>query len=474
MNQMFLGGRWSDGIAEVALTDPMTGERTGSVPIPSAAQLEEAVTTAATGAAIMRSMSAEARARALERIAVGLDAEHSALATLISQEMGKPITEAMAEAGRAAGLFRLAAAQLTRPDGEVLALDALAGGAGKFGFTIRQPCGIVLAITPFNYPVILAVHKLAPAIAAGNAVILKPASVTPLTALAITRVMVEAGLPPEAIQCVTGPGSSVGMALAADPRVRKITFTGSTAAGEALARAAGVKRLSLELGGNAPVIVTASADLDFAASSIAASGFANGGQACVSAQRIIVDRTVADDLVERLVARVQGLIVGAATDPATQVAGLVSIAEAERVEREIAVSAERGAVVLTGGDRNGSVVTPTVLDDVTPGMPLFDQELFGPAVGVIRYDDDASAARIANDTPYGLSAAVFTRDVSVAIRFAKAIDSGNVHINWGSLWRSDLMPYGGLKASGYGKEGIRYAMDEMTDSKTVIIHGVDG
>jgi glyceraldehyde-3-phosphate dehydrogenase (NADP+) len=474
MNQMFLGGRWSDGVAEVALHDPATGAQTGTVPVPSPAQLDEAVTTATVGAAIMRGLSADERARLLERIAVGLDAERTSLAALISQEMGKPITEATLEAGRAAGLFRLAAAELTRPEGEVLALDALPGGAGKFGYTVRQPCGIVLAITPFNYPVILAVHKLAPAIAAGNAVILKPASVTPLTALAITRVMVDAGVPPEAIQCVTGPGSSIGTALAADPRIRKISFTGSTAAGDALTRAAGVKRLSLELGGNAPVIVTASADLDAAASSIAASGYANAGQACVSAQRIIVDRTVADDLAERLVARVQALTVGDAADPATQVAGLVSIAEAERVQRQIADTAARGGTVLTGGERDGSVVTPTVVDGVIPGTPMFDQELFGPAVGIIRCDGDAEAVRIANDTPYGLSAAVFTRDVSAAIRFSKAIDAGNVHINWGSLWRSDLMPYGGLKASGYGKEGIRYAMDEMSESKTVVIHGVDG
>lgn len=472
MTQMFLGGEWADGIAELDLSDPATGRTVGSVPIPSDAQLESALDTAVRGAGLMRSMSGEARIRLLQRIADGLDREANALADLIVREMGKPITEAAGEAGRAAGLFRLAAAELTRVTGELLPLDALAGGMDRFGFSRRQPCGVVLAITPFNYPVILVAHKLAPAIATGNAVILKPASATPLTSLAITRVMVEAGVPPEAIQCITGPGSRVGSSLAADARIRKITFTGSTAAGEALTRVAGVKRLSLELGGNAPVVITATADLDLAATAIASSGYVNAGQACISAQRVIVDDSVADALIERLVERVQALRVGDASDPDTQIAGLVSINEAERVERHIASAVAEGGVLLTGGGRSGSVVTPTVVDRVRPGMAIFDQELFGPAVGIIRSTSDAEAVKLANDTPYGLSAAVFTRDLATALRYTQSLDAGNVMVNWGPLWRSDLMPYGGLKASGYGKEGVRYAMEEMTDAKTVVIHGV--
>jgi acyl-CoA reductase-like NAD-dependent aldehyde dehydrogenase len=436
-------------------------------------QIERTLATAVRGAEIMRAMPLDTRRSLLERIAIGLDGAVEEMALAIVAGMGKPISEARGEAGRAGGVFRLAAAELIRPEGEVLALDAMPLGGQKLGLTLRSPVGVVLAITPFNYPVILVAHKLAPAIAAGNAVILKPASLTPAAASVIVRVMLESGTPPEAIQCIIGPGYTLGRALAQDPRVRKISLTGSTAAGEAITKVAGIKRISLELGGCAPVLVTAQADLDVAARALAATGYSNAGQACTSAQRVIVDDSVADAFVERLLESVRGIRMGPANDAQTQLAGLVTETEAQRVESMVAASVGAGASLVLGGDRDGVQLTPTVVDHVRPGMPLFDLELFGPAVGIVRAHGLEEAIRLANASPYGLSAAVFTRDVSTAIHCARAIDSGNVMINWGPLWRSDLMPYGGLKASGVGKEGVRFAMDEMSEMKTVIFHGIE-
>lgn len=454
-SSMFIGRRWVTG-------------RSGSA---SPSQVETALSTADRGAAQMRDMSIEARRAVLDRVASGLESAGEEIATTIVAEMGKPISEARSEAARLPGIFRLASAELLRPEGEVLALDALPAGAHKLGLTLRSPCGVVVAITPFNYPAILVSHKLAPAIAAGNSVILKPASATPLTAAIITRVILDSGLPPDALQCVVGPGQRVGSALARDPRVRMISLTGSTAAGEAITRVAGVKRLSLELGGNAPVIVAADADLDLAAGAIAATGFANAGQACISAQRILVDEAVAPALLDRLAAAAAGIRRGDARDTLTQLAGLVTEREARRVEAMVGQTIAAGATLVTGGGRDGSSVEATVIDAVTPGMPTFDHEIFGPVIAVTRVTGLDEGIRMANATPYGLSAAVFTRDVSQAIHAARSIEAGNVMVNWGPLWRSDLMPYGGWKSSGIGKEGVRYAIDEMSETKTVVFHG---
>jgi glyceraldehyde-3-phosphate dehydrogenase (NADP+) len=329
----------------------------------------------------------------------------------------------------------------------------------------------VVAISPFNYPALLVLHKLAPALAAGNAVVLKPARTTPLTALALAACFVDAGLPEGVLSVLTGPGSELGDLLVSDSRVRKISFTGSTATGERITRMAGVKKLSLELGASCPVIIMPDADLELASSAVAAGGYVNAGQVCISVQRVIAHPAVSTDFLDALVPKVQAIRVGDPSSPDTRMGTLITTGEAERVRQSIAAAAASGARVLTGGERDGSIVSPTVVADVDPSSPFAQDELFGPAVAVSTAEDWESAVRQANGTAYGLAAGIFTADIAGAVRAMREIDAGSIHINWTPLWRADLMPYGGLKGSGIGKEGPRWAVEEMTELKTVILHG---
>jgi len=328
-----------------------------------------------------------------------------------------------------------------------------------------------VAITPFNYPALLVLHKLAPALAAGNAVVLKPATSTPLTALELAECFVDAGLPEGVLSVLVGSGGVLGDILVTDPRVRKISFTGSTATGEHIARVAGVKKLSLELGASCPVVVLPDADLELAASAVALGGYVNAGQVCISVQRVITHPEVTADFLDALVPKVRAIRTGDPSSPETTMGSLITTAEAERVERAIAQAGADGARVLTGGERDGTVVTPAVVADVDPNSPFSQQELFGPAVAVSSAADWESAIAQANGTAYGLGAGIFTSDVAGAVRAIREIDAGSVHINWTPLWRADLMPYGGLKGSGYGKEGPRAAVSEMTEVKTIVLHG---
>jgi glyceraldehyde-3-phosphate dehydrogenase (NADP+) len=394
------------------------------------------------------------------------------IARTISAEAGKTITEATKEASRSGEIIRLAAFEGTQLYGDTLPLDANPGTElDKIGFTLRQPCGVVVAISPFNYPALLVLHKLAPALAAGNAVVLKPARTTPLTALALAACFVEAGLPDGVLSVLTGPGSELGDMLVSDPRVRKISFTGSTATGERITQLAGVKKLSLELGASCPVIIMPDADLELAASAVADGGYVNAGQVCISVQRVIAHPAVSGDFLDALVPKVEAIRVGDPSLPETGMGTLITTGEAERVRQSIAAAAAVGARVLTGGERDGSMVSPTVVADVDPSSPFAQDELFGPAVAVSTAEDWESAVMQANGTAYGLAAGIFTSDVAGAVRAMREIDAGSIHINWTPLWRADLMPYGGLKGSGIGKEGPRWAVEEMTELKTVILHG---
>jgi acyl-CoA reductase-like NAD-dependent aldehyde dehydrogenase len=314
---------------------------------------------------------------------------------------------------------------------------------------------------------------LAPALAAGNSVILKPAGRTPLTALLFTRLLVEAGLPPLALQCVTGPGAKLGRALCADSRVRKVSFTGSTAVGEEIARVAGVKRLSLELGASCPLVVLPDAELDLVAEATANGGYVNAGQVCISVQRVLVARPAYDDFLAALTPRVEGIKVGDPFQDDTGLSALISEREAERVQGTIQDAVAAGARLVTGGGRDGAVVEPTVVADVDPAMDISRRELFGPAVGVTPVESIDEAIALTNSSDYGLAAGIFTSSVSSALRFARDAEAGNVMINSTPLWRADLMPYGGLKGSGLGKEGPRYAIEEMTELKTVVFHHVE-
>ncbi|MFT9471729.1 aldehyde dehydrogenase family protein [Streptomyces sp. 11-1-2] len=454
------------------MTSPFDGSTVGTVGVAGPEDVEVALAAAERGARVWRRTPAHERMTILLRAAELADQRAAKIAQTISSESGKTITEATGEASRSGDLIRLAAFEGTQLYGETLPLDANRGtGQDKVGFTLRQPCGVVVAITPFNYPALLVLHKLAPALAAGNAVVLKPATATPLTALELAECFVDAGLPEGVLSVLVGSGGVLGDALVTDPRVRKISFTGSTATGEHIARVAGVKKLSLELGASCPVVVLPDADLELAAGAVALGGYVNAGQVCISVQRVITHPEVTADFLDALVPKVRAIRTGDPSSPETTMGSLITTAEAERVERAIAQAGADGARVLTGGERDGTVVTPAVVTDVDPNSPFSQQELFGPAVAVSPAADWESAIAQANGTAYGLGAGIFTSDVAGAVRAIREIDAGSVHINWTPLWRADLMPYGGLKGSGYGKEGPRAAVSEMTEVKTVVLHG---
>jgi glyceraldehyde-3-phosphate dehydrogenase (NADP+) len=472
--RMYVAGEWREAAAEDEIRSPWSGEVVDTVPRGSAADAGDALRCAVQGAVTMRGLSAYDRSEILNRAADLIDEAAEELARTISAEEGKPLSEALGEARRTPALFRLAASEGARMHGETLPLDASPGAEDKLGFTLRQPCGVVVAITPFNYPLLLVAHKVAPALAAGNAVILKPASQTPLTALKLTELLLEAGSPPHALQTITGSGRELGETLCADARVRKISFTGSVPVGEAIARVAGVKKLSLELGANCPVVVLPDADLEQVVAATATGGYVNAGQVCISVQRVLVDRGAYGDFLDALRPHVESIAVGDPFQDGTQLSALVSLREAERVEGTIRSAVAAGATLVAGGGREGGVVQPTIVADVPEESELWRDELFGPAVAVRAVDGIDEAIALANDTRYGLGAGVFTRDVSSAMRFVREVDAGNVHVNWTPLWRADLMPYGGLKGSGIGKEGPRYAIEEMTELKTVVFHGVGG
>jgi len=471
---LLIAGDWvpSVGGRVEEVRSPYDGHIVGQAAIADTADAGKALAAAEHGAAVWRETPAHARHAVLMRAAALVDERAEAIASLLSAENGKTITEARGEVGRAGDMIRLAGYEGTQLYGQSLPLDAHRGtGLDKVGFTLRQPCGVIVAITPFNYPSLLVLHKVAPALAAGNAVVLKPARATPLTALALARAFTDAGLPPGVLNVLTGSGGRLGNVLVSDARVRKISFTGSTGVGEHIARTAGVKKLSLELGASCPVVVLADADVEAAARAIAAGGYLNAGQVCISVQRVIAHPRVHGDLLDALVPLVEAIPYGDPAKDGTALGTLISESEARRVERVLRAAVDGGAKLLTGGQREGAIVTPAVVDGVAPAAPLNQDELFGPAVAVSTAEDWASAVAYANSTAYGLGAGVFTKDISAAVRAMRQIDAGVIHINWTPLWRADLMPYGGLKASGIGKEGFRSAVAEMTEEKTIILHG---
>lgn len=468
--KMFAAGGWIDGAERMDVVNPYDGSVIDSVPKADERDIDSALTTLVEGARAMRSLSAWERGEILERAARILQDRAEEFARTISMEEGKVLAESRVEASRAAEVIALSAEEARRLTGEMVPLEGARTGRGKIGFTLRIPCGIVAAITPFNFPLNLVTHKVGPAIAGGNSVIIKPASDTPLSALKFTEVLLEAGLPETAVACVTGPGGLLGRAICRDERVRKISFTGSYEVGDAICRAAGMKKVTMELGSNSPVIIMDDADLEKAAAAVCATGYANAGQVCISAQRVLTTRTVGSDFLDALKPKVASLTLGDQLDESTRVGPMVREADAVRVAEWVNEAVSGGAQLVLGGRHQGTQYEPTILDEVDPQMRVSRDELFGPAVAVTRVDDLAEAIALANSSSYGLAAGIFTQDLDRAMRFAQQVDAGNLHINWGPQWRVDAMPYGGLKHSGMGKEGPGYAVREMTEEKMIVLH----
>lgn len=468
--KFFLAGQWQDRDDRINVTNPANGEIIDTVPVASAEDVAAALQAAVRGAETMEATSGYERFLILRRAADLMTQRRDTLARTLSSEEGKTLREATTEVERSAQVLELSGEEAKRLSGEVLPLDGGKGVKNKLGFTLRVPCGVVAAITPFNFPLALVCHKVGPALAGGNSVILKPASDTPLVAMKLIEILLEAGLPPLAISCITGSGRDIGNTICGDKRVRKISFTGSQEVGEQICRIAGLKRVTMELGSNSPLIVLPDADLDKVVTATVMSGFANAGQVCISTQRLIVADSVHDELMSRLIPKINSIVTGDQLNELTEMGPMVRDADAQRVQSWIQEAVNQGAKIACGGERDGAFMQPTLVLNAKRDMKIVRDELFGPGVAVTRARDVDEAIRMANDTAFGLSAGVFTRDLDAAIRFAKEVRSGNIHINWGPLWRTDLMPYGGLKDSGLGKEGPKYAIEEMTEMKTVVIH----
>jgi acyl-CoA reductase-like NAD-dependent aldehyde dehydrogenase len=410
------------------------------------------------------------RAEILDTAARALRERVDDFARIIADEAAKPIKTARIEATRAVSTFTFAATAARDLAGEIVPMDASDAGAGKLGFTLRRPIGVVGAISPFNFPLNLVAHKVAPAIAAGCPVVLKPASQTPISAIALAELLLdECGLPPGHLNVVTGSGGSVGNAIVEHEGISMITFTGSPDVGWGIKASAPRKKVGLELGNNAPVIVEPDGDVVTAATKISVAGFSHAGQSCISTQRVYVHEDLGDAFVNELVPRVEALVVGDPLDEATDVSALISESERDRVTSWVDEATAAGAKVSVGGQVRDGVLEPTVLTDVEPDMKVCSLEVFGPVVAVQRYRTLDDAFELANDTRYGLQAAIFTADLSKALRAVQALDFGGVLVNEVPTFRADQMPYGGLRDSGNTREGPKYAVEEMTEARLVIL-----
>ena len=416
-------------------------------------------------------LAAWKRAEILDNAANRLAARREEFATVIAREAAKPIKTARIEVDRAVGTFRFAAVEARTLVGEVVAMDAIPAGEGKFGFTMRVPIGVVGAIAPFNFPLNLVVHKVGPAIAAGCAVVLKPASQTPFSSILLARMLIdECGLPAEWLSVVTGGGSTVGNALVDHPDVALLTFTGSPDVGWGIRARAPRKRVGLELGNNAPIVIEPDGDWKTAAAKIRVAGFSHAGQSCISTQRILVHESIATNFLDELVRQVSTLVVGDPLDENTDVSSLISASERDRVHSWIDEAVAEGARVVLGGEITPEgLLRPTIVVDARPSMKICAKEVFGPVVAISTYSDVAEALRIANDSDFGLQAAIFTSNIGTALNAVRTLDFGGVVVNDVPTFRADQQPYGGLRDSGNTREGPAYSVREMTEIRMVIL-----
>jgi acyl-CoA reductase-like NAD-dependent aldehyde dehydrogenase len=452
---------------------PYTGELYADVCQAGNNDLKAAVTAACRGFGEMRHLSSHERAAILFRLADEIDRRSAELAEILVMEGGKTRKFASTEVARAAFTVRTSAEEAKRICGEVIPLDTSADTKGRTGFLRRFPLGPVVGIVPFNFPLNLACHKLAPAIAAGNSVILKPASATPVSSLVLGDMVLDAGLPPEAVSVVPCTGTRAEV-LARDPRVAYLSFTGSCSVGWHLREIAGRKKVGLELGGNGAVIVHEDANLDYAARRIATGGFINAGQVCISVQRVLVHRPVYEALLEKILAAVRDLRVGDPRDPATDVGPMIDRLKAEEAFRKVQEAGRQGARILVGGTLEESLFMPTVITDTVPSMRVNREEVFAPVISVAPYGDFTEAIRMADSGEYGLQAGIFTQNINRAMEAFAEMNFGGVIVNDIPTFRTDPMPYGGEKGSGLGREGPRYAIEEMSALRLMVINREGG
>lgn len=466
---MHIGGEARKSGAPQTIQLPYDGSPVATVFRGTPADVEAAVNAAASAAPVMREMTREERSAILRRVYQMMLERRDALAWAVMSESGKPIREARLEVERASQTVLFASEEAHRLAGEVVPMDASPAGRGRWGMTVREPRGVIAAITPFNFPLNLSMHKIAPAIAAGNAVVHKPASTTPVSALIMAGIFEECGLPKGALNVVTGPGGELGDALVFNAAVRMVTFTGSAEVGLRIRNLAGMKKVTLELGNNSAVIIEEDANLDEAVPRCVTGSFTHSGQVCISVQRIYVHKKVRSEFIDRFVEATRKLVIGHPQDPATDISSLITPAEAERVVSWLEEAKQAGATLLTGGRRRDrATVEPAVFADVPDHVSISCREAFGPVVGINAYDTLDEAIEQVNRSEYGLQAGIYTRDLEKAFRAASRVHVGGFMINDVPQYRVDQMPYGGVKMSGTGREGPKYAIEEMTEPKLIV------
>src|SRR6478672_4458869 len=464
--RLLIGGEWIETSDWLDVRSPFNGEVVGRVAKAGAHEACQAVDAAEK--AMREPLPAHKRAEILVKVAGALGRRHDEVARIISDEAGKPMKAARVEAKRAMSTYTFAAVEARKLAGEMVPMDAAQAGSGKLAFTLRQPIGVVGAISPFNFPLNLVAHKVAPALAAGCAVVLKPASQTPLSALLLAELEHEAGLPPGWLNVVAGSASEIGDVLVEDERVRMITFTGSSGVGWGIAERAAKKRVRLELGNSTPVVVAADADLDLAATKLAANAFSFAGQSCISVQRIYVERAAIDGFLERFLPKVEALVVGDPADEATDVGPVIDADARTRIAEWVEEAQAAGAKLLAGST-DADPLGAIVLAEAPETARVVCDEVFGPVCVVNVVDSLADAYDRANGTDYGLQAGVFTGSIATALAAAEALDFGGVTVNEAPTFRADQMPYGGVKGSGNTKEGPAYTIREMTEERLVVL-----
>jgi len=465
--KMILAGEWVERERKIEVRDPYDGSLVDTVPAATSDDVRAAIAAAVEGHRDNRKLPAHARVTAMLRAARIVEERAEEYARTIAREGSKTIREARKEVTRAVNTLTLSAEEGRRILGETIAFDTMPGSENRWGYYYRFPIGVIAAITPFNDPLNLVAHKVGPALVAGNSVVVKPATATPLSALLLGKALLEGGIPPRALSVLTGRGEEIGEPLVADERVRMVSFTGGLEAGRRVARHAGLKKIGMELGSNSPVIVLADCDLEAAVELTVSGAFWAAGQNCIGAQRVYVERPIYARFEKLFAERTRKVRTGPKLEEATDMGPLISEAEAERLERWVKEAVGAGARLLAGGNRRGAVMEATALADVPAGAAVDCREVFGPVVSLYPVDNLDEAITRSNAVEFGLHAAIFTRDLEQAHRAIRDLDCGGVIVNDSTDYRLDAMPFGGVKNSGLGREGIRFALQEMTEPKVV-------
>ena len=468
---MLINGKLIEKPEKLEIRNPFNNKVIDTVPQGNHEDVQNALIAANKAKKILNNLSSRKISESLYGIHEELSKNSKSIAKLITLDCGKPIKDSIEEVNRSIQTILFSAEESKRIYGETIPMDACAGGENVIGFTMRLPLGVVAAITPFNYPLNLAIHKVAPAIAAKNSVILKPSMKAPLAALKLAEIM-DVYLPDGALNAVTGYGRTIGDEIVTSPIVNKISFTGSVEIGEHISKHAGMKKLTLELGGNDPLIVLEDADIEKAVEAAVSGSYLNAGQVCIGVKRVILDDKIADEFIQKFVTETQRLVTGDPMDPETDVGPLITKTAAIEVENRVNDAITNGAELLCGGKRKGTVYTPTVLDNVNSNMEIVQYETFGPVSPIIRINGIDEAIKVANNTRYGLQAGIFTNNINNAMKAVKEIEAGAVIVNKQSTYRMDNMPFGGCKMSGLGKEGIKYAVEDMTKIKLVALNQI--